>query len=168
MLDFIIKKIEEESRKKVANSLKNTKKISESEMRKTRESIVDRWFGGFDSLSMKAATVYKSRYTTSGLKGNLVVESWVEVERYNDKPSAERWVSKYGGGKDPREYVLDLQLYEGIIGLPAKSEAYPEHNWENAHFHQRPIGLEAYTDRASDWDAYEDKIKSIIISELNK
>lgn len=117
---------------------KKYKEAGRKAMKEIRTSIVMEWFGEFHSASMIAATMYPYPKTTK-LNGNHVIEvsSYIDIDKYDDKPRAERWKLKYGGSTPSKEYVLGLQLYEGIIGLPEKSNAYPEHNWVNQFFHKK-------------------------------
>lgn len=130
--------------------------------REIREGIVNMWFGEFNSSSVNAATKYVP-YTKvfDNFSVQIVINSYVDLDAYADKPEAERWRTKYGGEWDSKYYVLvHLQMTEGIIGLPEKSKAYPDHGWENEHFVQRPAGLryEIFNEANwSKWDALVDK-----------
>ena len=131
-------------------------------MKEIRTSIVDEWFGEFSSSSMNAATkyTYYPRCYNNGT-GIIYINSFVDTEAYKKKPKAQAWMERHyndgdnsGGGsklwKTSEEYVLQLQLVEGIIGLPAKS-TYRDIKWKNHNFHKREVGLRTYIFNHPSW-----------------
>ena len=107
-------------------------------MKEIRTSIVKEWFGEYSFHSMVGATQYKSHVKYAKNSATIEIESYIDLDVYDDKPRAERWAKKYEVLDTPsKEYVLNLQLFEGIIGLPEGSRKFPEHNWTNPNFIQR-------------------------------
>ena len=151
------------TKEQLRNRLKEVGTMASNEMKEIRNSIIDEWFGEFDSISMKVAWVQKRpRWRIYDNMATLWVEAYVDIGKYNEKPKAEAWRSKYGGDLDSREYVLGLQLDQGIIGLPKESQAYPEHNWVNPNFHQRPQSLMDYIVGHSRFSDFMSKYQAMI------
>lgn len=135
--------------------LKKYEVAGEMAMREIRESIVNEWFGQFNSRSMNLATQYKggNRRVWNNKKAEVTIRSWIDIDRYEPKDKAAAWRDTYGGDKEAEEYVLDLQLYEGIIGLPRESNER-DIGWVNMHFHQK-IPLWTYLSLNSRWNEFE-------------
>lgn len=113
----------------------------EKAMKEIRSSIASEWFGEFSSTSMNSATVY-THYTTlyQNNRARIIIHSWVNINAYNPKPKAASWVSRHGGEIEPKEYVLMLQLDQGIIGLPEKASDDRDSDWVNPRPHvQEPL-----------------------------
>lgn len=142
--------------------LKKYEKAGKDAVKQIREDIVNEWFGEFNSSSVNEATQYRtySKFFDDAT-AKIYIRSYVDVDAYKDKPSAQRWVTKYGGNLDPKEYVLKLQMVAGIIGLPEKATARPESNWKNKHFHQRPIGLRDVTFDRKKWEKFYTLISNV-------
>ena len=108
-------------------------------MRDIRNEIIEEWFGGFNSASMIKAWTYPNasgKVTFDG--GSITVRTHVAVGMYNPNQEIQEWNTRNQLGiasTSLMEYVLDLQLYHGIIGLPASGTLSPE--WTNSHFHQK-------------------------------
>ena len=142
-------------------------KIGIKAMKEIRTTIVDEWFGEFNSTSMNAATkyTYYPSYHSDGT-ASIYINSYVDTEAYKKKPKAQKWMNDYyhgdkGGGssggklwKTSEEYVFRLQLVEGIIGLPEKS-TYRDIGWVNDHFVKRETGLRTYIRDHPMWGQFQ-------------
>ena len=158
--DFRIKLTEFEN-DLIKNEINKYKEAGKKAMKEIRESIVDEWFGEFSSLSMNTATQYTgySTFYSSGM-AKIFIHSYVDTDVYNDKPKAEKWREKWGGNMSGREYVLDLLLKQGIIGLPEKSNLRGL-NWTNPNFHQQEP-LEAYISGSDKWSQFESLVNKYV------
>lgn len=144
-------------------------------MKEIRENIVNAWFGEFNSSSVNFATMYNvySRYFNNG-EAKIYINSYVDVDAYKDKPSASRWIRKHSdvAKTDPKEYVLNLQMIEGIIGLPERANFAPGFTqsnskgdliWDNGvnqHFHKRARGLQEEIYESDLWKNFNDKVNA--------
>ena len=152
--------------------LEKYKKAGKEATKQIREDIVNEWFGEFSSSSVNEATqynVYTKAFDNASIR--ISIHSYVDVDAYKDKPSAQRWIQRkpiVGNIIDPKEYVLRLQMTEGIIGLPAHATFAP--NWTNKgwdhginlHFHQRPIGLREATFISEKWSEFQSLVDSMV------
>lgn len=145
------------------SDLKRWENAGKEAVKQIRESIVDEWFGEFNSSSINEATQYRvySRFFVDAT-AKIYIHSYIDIDEYKEKPKAEKWVSKYGGKLDPKEYVLRLQMTEGIIGLPEKATARPDSNWENSNFHKRDVGLRDTIFKSEKWKTFDSLVKSIV------
>lgn len=155
-----LRKIIQDSAKDQINLYKQAGK---SAMKEIRTSIVDEWFGQFSSVSMNVATRYSASSQIVN-QGNVIarvtIRSWIDIERYNPEQNAQKWKAKYGGSKDARQYVLDLQLYQGIIGLPEKA-TYRDTGWVNDHFHQKDPLINRIDD-VGRWKEFENVVNKYL------
>ena len=143
--------------------LKRWENAGKKAVKQIREDIVNEWFGEFNSSSVNEATQYRSYPKFfDNATAKIYIHSYVDIDAYKEKPKAEKWVSKYGGSTDPKEYVLRLQMTEGIIGLPEKAKARPESNWVNNNFHKRDIGLRDATFNSEKWETFQDLTNSMV------
>ena len=141
-----------------------------------RESIVNAWFGEFNSASLNDATVYHPYSTLfDDGKATFVVTSYISLDKYTKKQKADEWLERHkdeiGDPKwESNEYVLRLQLFQGIIGLPEIATARPNGwidpesgeptRWINPKPHvQAP--LHAVITGSSEWEKWEDKVIEI-------
>lgn len=136
-----------------------------SAMKEIRTSIVNEWFGSsYSSVSMNVATNYTS-YTRmfSDNTAQVIIHSWVDVGNYNPSQNIQNWNIRNEYGLDPvflMEYVLDLQLEKGIIGLP-KEGAMTNTGWTNDNFHQQEP-LRKYIENHTDWGKFKSKVNEYI------
>lgn len=145
----------------IKNEINKYKEAGKKAMKEIRESIVNEWFGSFSSLSMNTATQYTG-YSTFYSNGSarIFIHSYVDTDAYNDKPRAEKWRKKWGGDKSGKEYVLDLQLEQGIIGLPEKSTLRGL-DWTNSNFHKQ-TPLESYIAGSDKWSQFESLVNKYV------
>lgn len=147
------------------NNLEGIKESCVEATRAVRESIVNSWFGNFNSESLNAATVYHPYSTLfDDGRATFVVNSYISLDKYTKKQKADEWVKRnkneIGDVKwESNEYVLRLQLFQGIIGLPELASARPT-KWINPNPHvQAP--LHAVIMESSEWDKWEDRVIEI-------
>lgn len=165
-IDEIVKKL-------FASNANEFKEHGKKLMKQYRDNIVDKWFGGMGNpFSMKNSTIYQANYTSRKdykIRARFTFSSWIDTELYsqnhNGEFSARTWQERWGGEKNPDEYVLDLQLEQGIIGLPAASsdetlnmkesvDGKKHEQWTNSHFQQTtPLMLEL-EESSSNWDDF--------------
>ena len=156
--NFDSKKLVEEMTKSVLKrELKKWAEAGRRAAKEIRSNVIMSWFGEYRYHSVLAAEKHLP-YTM--MMGNnmaqIIINSYVDLDAYKDKPKAQKWVSKYGGKWDAKYYVLShLQMTEGIIGLPARSVAHPEHGWVNRHFIKRSVGLRDAIFEAPDWAQWD-------------
>lgn len=91
-------------------------------IKEIHNSIIDDWFGEYNSASMKTSIVtdYKSRLYDDGT-GKIYVHAYADSSRYNQEQEIQKWNQRNNIGMSHDllvEYVMSLQLFEGIIGLP--------------------------------------------------
>lgn len=127
-------------------------KAGEKAMKQIRETIVNEWFGVYNPNSMHDATVYGSNVVKKTKdSASIEIYSYVNPSYYNHRQSAQNWYAKHQGEIDmsmtPEEYVLDLQLNQGIIGLPKEGQFS---DWVNDYFIQQ-TPLRSYIDNHSMW-----------------
>lgn len=150
------------------DELKKYSVAGENAARTIREGIVHRWFDSYNYKSMDDATKYLSYTKTfSDASAQILIHSYVDLDAYKEKPKAERWRAKYGGKWDAKFYVLEhLQMTRGIIGLPPKSRAYPEHGWRNPTWPagRRESGLKTLIFNPTNWSNWE----KTVTKEYNK
>lgn len=159
------------------SNLSKYEKAGKQAAKQIRENIVNDWFGEFNSSSVNEATQYVAYSRLfDNFTGKVYITSYVDIDAYKDKPSARRWIQRHpivGNIKDPKEYVLMLQMKDGIIGLPAHSTFAPNFtqgtngymhwiNGVNQHFHQRPTGLEEETYNSELWQNFNDMIDNLV------
>lgn len=147
-------------------------------MLETRKKIIYEWFSTVTpQLSSNAATEIigalnpPESHIASRNDKSIVVEfvSYIDGDKYSpDTSSAEKWVSKHGG-ENPKDWILNLQLKQGIVGLPAYASTYEAThgkpynakgwtNGVNEHFHSSSVGLEEYTDNHALWNNFKNEI----------
>ena len=125
--------IREQCRQQVDRGMTAIAKVGRDMVLEKRRELTDMWFRGFNSQSINDAlrcTPIKQR--TSMTTGTVNLMSFIDVDAYLEKPKAEAWREKYGGSTESKLYVLRLQLYYGIIGLPEKAKARPDSDWKNS------------------------------------
>lgn len=112
-------------------------KASGKAMEEIRNEIITEWFSsvGADSTSMINAFTYpEAQGSFRGLGGCITVRTHASPAKYNHNQSIQGWNSRHGNPiGEPERYVMSLQLYEGIIGLPEKSS---QTDWINNNFKQ--------------------------------
>ena len=129
--------IREQCRQQVDRGMTAIAKVGRDMVLEKRRELTDMWFRGFNSQSINDAlrcTPIKQR--TSMTTGTVNLMTFIDVDAYKEKTKAEKWKAKYGEDVDgelvdSKLYVLDLQLYRGIIGLPEKAKARPDSQWKN-------------------------------------
>lgn len=125
-------------------------------MRDVRNEIIEKWFGGFDSASMIGAFVYpKAHGRISRKGGTITVETYAKVQMYNPNQEIQNWNQRNGVGMsqyEAMEYVMRLQLGNGIIGLPSSGI---NSDWVNTHFHQQSRGLYAELSDSANWSNFK-------------
>ena len=158
------------------NNLEGIKESCVEATRAVRESIVNSWFGKFNSESLNAATVYHPYSTLfDDGRATFVVHSYISLDKYTKKKKADEWVKRHkdeiGEPKwESNEYVLRLQLFQGVIGLPEIASVRKDGwidpqsgkptKWINPNPHvQAP--LHAVITNSSEWDKWEDKVIEI-------
>ena len=144
------------------NNLEGIKESCVEATKIIRESIVNAWFGEFNSESLNAATVYHPYSTLfDDGRATFVVTSYISLDKYTKKQKADEWLERnkdeIGSPKwESNEYVLRLQLLQGIIGLPEIASARST-GWVNPNPHvQAP--LHAVITNSSEWNKWEDKV----------
>ena len=158
-------------------------KYGQNLMKKKRLKILNEWFEGVEpSLSnyyarntMWRATVFKIPIIEKNSKYILVkFISYIDIDLYEpDTRSAERWVKKHDQEEPPKEWILNQQLVEGIVGLPEyaltyfteHSKEYNRGGWENGknlHYHAAAEGLEEFMDNHSLWDDFGSELRSLM------
>lgn len=169
-----IKKLRKENQALIDGALQTVLHYSEDEGKKVYQSIVRDWFGEFDSIDVVGSVVAKARKSAfSGAyleHGELKVDIYVDSDIYGNRKSAEEWRERnpdYAGNQESKDYVLGLQFYEGIIGLPKESHARGL-DWINEHYHRRPISLLEKVLTDSRWESYQDDVYSKIETYINK
>lgn len=173
--------IKEEVNKMKEKKIAKAREIGKEIMHKKRKAIVYEWFSRIDPAlktthalaAIMAATQYKT-HIIRGANGSVILEfySYIDSDKYNiDTSSAERWTSKHGGDTSPREYILELQLNHGIVGLPYFASTYAENHgdknyngrgWSdgiNQNFHANIIGLEEFTDNHGLWNDFAEQLR---------
>ena len=134
---------------------------------KTGKEVADRliktyiieWFNEYDYHSLVNSIRFTSKHKQEKKKITITITPYVDMESYRDKPSVDRWKDKWSVdlGKDSKNYVLDLQFNEGIIGLPKiwtrpnprffgnpNMRQTSDVKWTNPYFIQRSASLEDY------------------------
>lgn len=118
-------------------------------MKELRTKIVTEWFGEFNAESM----IENTKYEVAGIKQTkdkivITINSYVDEVEYDSYKSrhADRWHDKWGGDMNPGAYILDLQLNQGIIGLPEKTTFRKDISWTNDHFHKMDNTLQEALD----------------------
>lgn len=146
------------------------KKAGEEAMFKIRTSIVQEWFGGFNSTSMIGSQDYRSRSVRVGDNHHrIIIESWVDPNRYSDDQNIQDWNVRNDKGYSQMElieYVLNLQLEEGIIGLPQygyykDKNGNPTRKWINNYFYQT-TPLRQVIENHSAWNNFETIVSKYI------
>ncbi len=140
--------------------LKRYRDAGKKAMKEIRVSIVSQWFGGFSPTSMNNATTYSaySQLINDSL-ARVTVRSWVDPEKYNQGQRIQGWESRHHAGIDPVGFVLDLQLEQGIIGLPEKSQVS---DWVNPNFHGMGISLRDAIENNSRWKDFQSIVDKYI------
>lgn len=149
---------------------------AEDMMKKYKSNMIDRWFGEYNAESMKIASRYNSSFRTakSGRYASFQLSTWFDLNYYKKKPKAEAWISKYGDefadAVPGTEYVFNLQLDKGIIGLPKDGQRELEDgtHWHNEHFVQRPKGLGEYTQDDENWKNFVKQIEEYYGGKVRK
>ena len=152
------------SRETLKKEAKKYASAGKEAAREIRENIVNLWFDEYNSTSVNEATQYVP-YTKilNDYAAQIIINSYVDLDVYKDKPKAEAWRSKYGGDWDAKYYVLVyLQMTKGIIGLPEESKAYPEHGWTNDYFVQRSYGLRDTIFNSVLWDQWDQTVQKYL------
>lgn len=128
-------------------------------MRDVRDEIIRNWFGGFSSDSMIGAFVYpKAKGSLDSNGGTITVNTYAKVEMYNPSQEIQNWNNRNKLGIAPYDlmkYVMELQLYEGIIGLPASGTLSTD--WVNENFHQQSPLLDSLM-KSSNWSGFKEKL----------
>ncbi len=136
--------IREQCRQQVDKGMTAIAKVGQQKVLDKRREVTQAWFRGFSFHDMNAATCCTPiKQRTSMTTGSVNLMSFIDVDAYTEKPKAERWKEKYGGDMDARLYVLNLQLYQGIVGLPARATARSDSDWVNPapHIYEPLIGV---------------------------
>lgn len=152
-MDYLIRKYTAKYRKAAEQAAKNV-----------RRSITRKWFGQYDSININGSLRSKSNTTNIDNKQALIeVTTWIDVDKYAaNKKRIMKWDEKYNVWNSSivaAEYVLNLQLERGIIGLPAKGsrkhvigEDGKMTYWENPNFIKRSVGLLNAIENAPEWN----------------
>ncbi len=125
-------------------------------MKDLRNEIIENWFGGFSSDSMIGAFTYpwaKGKLSAEG--GTINVRTFAMVEMYNPNQEIQKWSQRNDIGMsqyEAMEYVMRLQLGNGIIGLPPSGI---NTDWVNTNFHQQSRGLYAELSDSANWSNFE-------------
>ena len=154
------------------NELKKYSVAGKNAAKTIREGIVHNWFGDYNYESIDQATQYLP-YTKvfDDVSAQIIIHSYVDLDAYKDKPRAEAWRTKYGGKWDAKFYVLEhLQMTRGIIGLPPKSNAYPEHGWRNPTWPagRRNEGLKKVLFNPANWSSWSQHVAKEYNQIINK
>lgn len=142
-------------------------------------NIIDEWFGEYNSESMKNTIVakYESRMYEDG-KGKIYVYAYADSSRYNYGQSIQGWNERNGIGMSSDllvEYVMSLQLFEGIIGLPkdgtkeipegtpiwGKGHLDDNNRWVNDNFIKKEPLLN-YIQNSGQWSRWESAVNSFL------
>ena len=162
------------ARDELEKELERYKYAGKAAMKEIREGITAKWFGDYNQESLDDATVYNVRTRFfDNLTASITVHSYVDIGKYKEKPSAQAWVNKHGGDIDPEEYVLQLQMTQGIIGLPQFARRYEErtyrkynqeNNWKNGrnlHFVRQKPALRDTIFNNANWSGFASKVASL-------
>lgn len=106
-------------------------------IKEIHNNIIDEWFGEYNSTSMKRSIVtdYKSRLYDDGT-GKIYVHAFADSSMYNQEQEIQKWNKRNNIGMSHDllvEYVMSLQLFEGIIGLPADGMREVTNRVTNGH-----------------------------------
>lgn len=145
--------------------LKNYSTAGKEAMKEIRTNITNEWFAGFSSSSLNIATEYHS-YTRifDEMTARIYITSHISIDKYNPSQNAAKWNQQHSDEVnmqyDSREYVISLQWYKGIIGLPETSTARGL-DWINDHFHQKEP-LKSYTENHYLWSQWENYVNKYL------
>ena len=130
---------------------KQKRKYSEAgkkAIKEIRKNIVDEWFGEFSPVSMNGA--FQGINSSSVIRNKtmtITIRHWASPEYYNPNQTIQDWNRRNNYGRSQielMEYVMKLQLNDGIIGLPQHSgenrPGYSGRGWSNGtnlNFHQK-------------------------------
>ncbi len=160
------------------NTLKQTAELyaqaGKQASEEIRDQIVRNWFREYNGESMIAATIHKPIIRVySENRAQVSVLSYIDPSLlfYG---SASQWSKYHETDMDSSLYVLDLQLNQGIIGLPARGTKPVNHDklwgphhldenriWINDNFIQRPPLL-GVLETSVLWSQWESSVKSKI------
>lgn len=178
-MTWITDEIKKDIEKRIRNTMQSVTKGNIGNVKKTRNKIINKWFGEFNGYDFSADknNIVKTNFKANGLTGTFQFDSWTESSTLEPHRSAERWLAKWGGDKPSNEYVADLVFNEGIIGLPQYATTYEDnHNGEkyngqgwsdsiNLHFHQK-TPLSIVIDGSEEWDKLMDIIEEEFLSKI--
>ena len=172
--------IEKETRKVVSKGIKNSERRIRNEALRTRKKMTREWFGKYKANNA-VRTIHSdvsSAINGDGLSGSITVDTYYATDEYAGGKKYREWVERHGVGGNAGEYILgDLQLEQGIIGLPAHTtlwdkehpdEPYNVGRWVNGvntnFIQQEP--LDSYTQDDGKWEEFKNKGEEIISSAI--
>lgn len=145
-------------------------------IKEIHHNIIDEWFGEYNSASMKNTIVsdYTSRMYNNGT-GKIYITAYADSSRYNQEQEIQNWNERnsIGIGHDTLvEYVMALQLFEGIIGLPANGirevtspirtgHLDDNNRWVNDNFIQKEPLL-SFIQNSGQWSGWESAVNSFL------
>ena len=173
------KAIKDFANETIAKEVHRYGKAGKKAIEKIHYDIIDEWFGDYDSASMKntITSKYESRgYEDGGVR--IYVYAYTDSSRYNQNQKIQQWNKRnnIGLGHDTLvEYVMSLQLFEGIIGLPKdgmreipegtpiRSNGHLDENrrWVNDNFIQKEP-LMGYIRNHASWNNWESMVKKFL------
>lgn len=125
-------------------------------MRDVRNQIIEEWFGsvGADPTSMIHAFVYpKIKGSVSIEGGELNVMTYPTPALYNHNQNIQQWQVRHGNPlESPELYVMCLQLFDGIVGLPKYGI---ETGWVNHNYIETTPLYDVLSD-AGQWSEFKD------------
>lgn len=155
-------------------------------MVKIHRDIIEEWFGEYNADSMQhAINEHTVTYVTrlyddknGNPYGRITFQGYVDSAYYNRFQEIQNWNKRNDIGMSQEaamEYVMSLQLFEGIIGLPkngtrelpkgtnirGKGHIDDNNRWVNDNFIQKTPLLQ-YIRNSSIWGTWEAAVNSFL------
>ena len=158
---------------KVVRNVERTGKEVADRLIKT---YIIEWFDEYDYHSLVNSIRFTSKHKQNKNNITISINPYVDIDSYREKPSLDRWKDKWGAdlSTDSKNYVLDLQFNEGIIGLPEiwtrpnprffgnpNMRQTNDGKWTNPYFIQRSTSLEDYLNNRL-FDEWQNEINKAI------
>lgn len=142
------------------------KSVCKQATKDVRIDIIRSWYT-YNWASTVFATQYNQSVDKSGSgesrKIVVTTDSYVDSARFHPHSStAQKWLDRHPDVPaiyPPNEYVLNLIMDQGIIGLPATSTVS---DWKNNNFKIARNGLEAEYETSPIWKTFESKVKGML------
>ena len=169
----------------IVRSVKSVKKTAKDKALKHRKKLTQDWFFA-DGKSFNFDDVLEITHVEepvikigSGLSASISVTTYIDEGAYPEKKTFKKWTDKHGGGSSSEWILQNLQLKQGIIGLPEYASVYESENGEpyngrgwtnghNDHFHisDTGVGLDEWIQMDSSWKSYMDEIEEIVLDRI--